>query len=87
MTSRWYVYMVSCRDGTLYTGITTEVERRVAEHNGRGKKGAKYTRVRRPVVLIYKKRCASRSDAAKKEYLLKHMTRKEKLTLIHRKKK
>ena len=77
----WYVYVVRCKDGTLYSGITTDVVRRVAEHND-SKEGARYTRTRRPVTLGYKKRCASRSEASKKEYALKLLTRAEKLALI-----
>lgn len=77
----WYVYVLSCADETLYTGITTDVKRRVLEHNA-GKKGAKYTKTRRPVTLVYKKRCKDRSAALKKEYALKQLSREEKKRLI-----
>jgi putative endonuclease len=50
---RWFIYMVRCADGTLYTGIATDPRRRVAEHNGLGRSGARYTRGRRPVRLVY----------------------------------
>jgi len=53
----WWVYIVSCADATLYTGITTDVERRVAEHNSESLLAAKYTRARQPVVLVYKEVC------------------------------
>ena len=80
--SSWYVYMLRCGDDSLYSGITTDVERRVHEHNTDNKKGAKYTRVRRPVVLVYKKRCKDRSSAAVKEAALKKLSRREKENLL-----
>ena len=79
----YYVYMVKCADGTLYTGIATELERRIEEHNS-SDKGAKYTKVRRPVELVYSETCPDRSTASKREYeIKKKMTRAEKLALIH----
>jgi putative endonuclease len=83
--SSWYVYIVECKDGTLYSGITTDVARRIAEHND-SPKGARYTRARRPVTLVYKRRCASRSDASIKEYALKQLSRIDKQKLIKKKK-
>ena len=85
--SKWYVYMVRCSDDTLYTGITTDLKRRVEEHNGEdaGKgKGAKYTKARRPVELVYRKGCKDKSAASTEEYYLRHKKRseKEKLTSI-----
>ncbi len=75
--------MVKCADDTLYTGIATELERRIEEHNS-SDKGAKYTRVRRPVELVYSEICPDRSSASKREYeIKKKMTRAEKLALIH----
>ncbi|HQU15835.1 MAG: hypothetical protein B7Z66_03300 [Chromatiales bacterium 21-64-14] len=68
----WYVYIVQCRDGTLYTGITTDVTRRVAEHN-HGALGARYTRARRPVHLIYQERSASRAMAARREHAIRRL--------------
>ena len=82
----WWVYMVRCSDSSLYSGVTTDTERRVGEHNGKhesGKdKGAKYTKARRPVTLVYKKRCKDRSTAGKAEAALRKLTKaeKEKLT-------
>jgi len=74
--------MVRCADDTLYTGITTELERRVEEHNS-SDKGAKYTRARRPVVLVFSEAHANRSLASKREYeIKKKMSRKEKIRLI-----
>ena len=75
-----YTYMVKCGDGTLYTGYTTDVLRRTKEHN-RGK-GAKYTRSRLPVELVYYEMYDSKTDAMKREYNLKQLTRVEKLKLI-----
>ena len=78
----YYVYMVQCADKTLYTGIATELERRVKEHN-ESDKGAKYTRVRRPVKLVYSESYPDRSSASKREYeIKKKMTRVEKLKMI-----
>ena len=78
----YYVYIVKCADETLYTGIATELERRIDEHNG-SDKGAKYTRTRRPVILVYSEECTDRSLASKREYeIKKKMSRAEKLKLI-----
>ncbi len=78
----YFVYMVKCADNTFYTGITTELERRIEEHNG-SDKGAKYTRVRRPVSLVYSEEHPDRSSASKREYeIKKKMSRAEKLKLI-----
>jgi len=78
----YYVYMLRCSDNTLYTGITTNLKRREAEHNT-SDKGAKYTRIRRPVKLVYSEEHTDRSTASKREYYIKKkMTRAEKLKLI-----
>ena len=78
----YYVYIVRCADDTLYTGIATELERRIKEHNS-SDKGAKYTRTRRPVSLVYSEEYADRSTASKREYeIKKKMSRAEKLALI-----
>jgi putative endonuclease len=76
----WYIYILECSDGTLYTGITTDVNRRLLEHNSG--KGAKYTRVRRPVVLRALFEAKNRSEASKEEYRIKQLNRTEKLKLI-----
>ena len=79
----YYVYIVRCADETLYTGIATELERRIEEHNS-SDKGAKYTRVRRPVTLVYNEEHPDRSTASKREYeIKKKMNRAQKLTLIN----
>ncbi len=78
----YYVYMLECADGTLYTGIATDVKRRVEEHN-HSDKGAKYTRSRRPVKLVYQEAFEDRSGASKREYhIKKKMCREEKLQLV-----
>jgi len=77
----YFVYIVKCCDNTLYTGITTDVERRVKEHNN-SQKGAKYTKLRRPVKLVYIENRENRSEASKREYAIKKLSRLEKLELI-----
>ena len=74
------MYLLKCADGTFYTGITTDSARRVHEHN-ESVKGAKYTKARRPVVLVYEEVCISRSEAQKKEYELRHRSHAEQQTL------
>ena len=73
------VYIVKCNDGTLYTGISNNVDNRVAKHNSG--KGAKYTKTRRPVCLVYTKVIGTKSDALKEEYRIKQLSRPEKLKL------
>lgn len=77
----WFVYMVHCSDGTLYTGVTTNLNRRLEEHNT-GAAGAKYTRARRPVMLKWFERCESRSSASKREAEIKKLDREQKLRII-----
>ena len=79
---QYSVYIVECADGTYYTGIATDVQRRLLEHNGAKSKGARYTSARSPVSLIYEVRCASRSDALKEELRIKRLTRGQKQMLI-----
>jgi putative endonuclease len=79
--SFWYTYIVRCADGTLYTGVTTDLERRVHEHNHTAR-GARYTRARRPVTLVFYNRHPNRSDACKHEAGLKKMDRKGKEMVI-----
>lgn len=81
---RYYVYILECADKTLYTGIATDIERRVEEHNS-SDKGARYTRARRPVALVYSEAFPDRSSASKREYeIKKKMNRVQKLQLIGR---
>lgn len=76
----WYVYIVKCADNTLYTGVTTNVERRVDEHNS-AKKAARYTRARQPVSLYYYERQDNRSTACKREAQIKRLPKRDKLVL------
>ena len=76
----WYLYILQCGDGSLYTGITTDVEKRLEAH--RSGKGAKYTRGRSPLELKYREGSGTHSDALKRELEIKHLSREEKLTLI-----
>ena len=78
----YFIYILKCSDDTLYTGITTDIKRRVDEHNN-SVKGAKYTKLRRPVALVYSEESEDRSSASKREYAIKKLTRKEKLELIN----
>ena len=82
MDKSWKVYMLRCGDGSLYTGITTDVERRIAEH--RSGKGAKYTRGRAPLELVYREECGDHSAALKREAEIKKMSREEKLKLTEK---
>jgi putative endonuclease len=75
------LYILKCADGTLYTGITTDLKRRIKEHNS-SNLGAKYTRGRRPARLVYSRKYRNRSNASKEEARIKNLTREEKLTLI-----
>ena len=77
----YYLYILKCQDNTLYTGIATNINRRIDEHNS-SDKGAKYTKTRRPVVLVYSKEYKDRSMASKREYEIKKMSRQKKLSLI-----
>ena len=82
--SQWYVYLMRCADNSLYTGVTTNPERRVREHNGKVKgKGAKYTKHRSPVEVIYTEKYPDRSSCSKREYQVKSMSRKDKVKMIY----
>lgn len=81
LPSAWHVYIVRCEDGTYYTGIARDPAKRLDEHNST-KGGAKYTRPRRPVTLVYVEPAASRSAAAKREYQLKKLPLEKKKLLI-----
>jgi len=77
----WYVYILECSDKTFYTGITSDIRRRIEEHNS-SPKGAKYTKGRGPVKLVYLRRKMNKTTASKEEYRIKNLTRKEKLKMI-----
>lgn len=78
----YYVYIVRCRDGTFYTGITTDVARRLDQHNGNRRGGARYTRSRRPVVLMWESLAVTRSVALRLEATMKRMPRQKKMAVI-----
>jgi len=78
----WYVYILQCKDNTFYTGITTDLHRRIEEHNTSAL-GAKYTKGRRPVKLVYSSEHKSRSKASKEECRIKKLNRVEKLVLLN----
>lgn len=80
MEHNWYLYMLRCGDGTLYTGITTDVQRRLETH--RKGTGAKYTRGRGPLTLVYQEFCENHSQALKRELAVKQLTREQKEMLI-----
>ena len=80
MEDKWYVYILRCGDGTLYTGITTDVPRRLQMH--RSGRGAKYTRGRQPLELVYREACEDHSQALKREWQIKQLPRAEKEKLI-----
>ena len=82
MTNSWKLYILRCGDGSLYTGITTDVEKRLAAH--RSGKGAKYTRGRTPVELVYREEHPNRAEASKRDYQIKQLSRAEKLALIEK---
>jgi putative endonuclease len=78
--STWHVYIVRCRDGSLYTGIATDLKARITKHNAG--KGAKYTRSRRPVRLVWSAATRSESAARKREARIKRLSRSEKISLF-----
>ncbi len=80
-SSKWFVYMLRCADNSLYTGVTTDIVRRVQEHN-EAKAGAKYTRAKRPVFLVYEESAESRKAACQREYQLKQLSKTDKEALI-----
>ncbi len=77
----YYVYIVECADGSLYAGITTDLKRRIAEHND-SKLGAKYTSSRRPVKMVYSANFKNRAKASAEEFRIKKLTKSQKLELI-----
>lgn len=81
-SSTWQVYLLRCNDDSLYAGITTDIQRRLQEHNN-SKLGAKYTRARRPVVLVYSESTSDRSRASKREYQLRKLSKTKKEQLVH----
>lgn len=81
-SDRWVVYILECVDGTFYTGVATDLERRLAQHNGELAGGSRYTRVRRPVSVAWSEPAADRSTAQQREAAIKKMSRREKQKVI-----
>lgn len=87
-----FIYILQCADNTLYTGYTTDIEKRMIEHNGEGSTkaarsaGAKYTRGRRPVELVYQESFTTRSEALQREYAIKQLSRLEKQQMVDKRK-
>lgn len=79
--STWYVYFLRCNDNSLYAGITTDLTRRLHQHN-HSKLGAKYTRAKRPVTLAYAETALNKSDASKREYQLRKLAKEKKEQLV-----
>lgn len=80
--NNWYVYIVCCKDHSLYTWVTTNIKNRLRQHNWEIKWGAKYTTSRKPVKLVYLKLVWSKSEACKEEYRIKQLTKREKQQLV-----
>ena len=78
----WFVYILRCADNSLYTGVTTDIGKRLDQHNGVLKNGAKYTRARQPVTLVYQETLTSRSLACQREAVIKRLKKTEKEQLI-----
>lgn len=83
MEGTWYLYILRCADDTLYTGITTDIDRRLEAH--RQGRGAKYTRGRGPLEIVYREVCGSHSQALRRELEIKALSRQEKLALLGQK--
>ncbi|WP_460588802.1 GIY-YIG nuclease family protein [Haliea atlantica] len=80
----WWVYLLRCADGSLYAGVTTDLERRLAQHNGQRPGGPRFTRGRRPVALCWYEPAADRSAAQRREAAIKRLSRTAKLALVSR---
>jgi putative endonuclease len=80
-TGTWWVYLLRCNDNSLYAGVTTDIHRRIDEHNN-SKLGAKYTRARRPVNLAYLEEASNKSTACQREYQIRHLTKLKKEQLV-----
>ena len=80
---KWLIYILECRDGSFYCGITNNIEKRLKQHKGEIKGGAKYTRSHWPCKLVYKEKSASRSEALQREVIIKKMSKDEKQALIN----
>ena len=81
----YYIYMLRCEDNSIYTGITNDMKRRWEEHHNKEEKGAKYTKARLPIELVYFEEFEDKIEAMKREYAIKQLKRREKLILINNK--
>ncbi len=81
-TPMWTVYILHCADGSLYTGVTTDLDKRLAQHRGERPGGARYTRARRPLILVWSCDASDRSQALKREAAIKKLSKQQKLALI-----
>ena len=81
-TKPWFIYILRCADNSLYTGVALDVNKRLDEHNGITKNGAKYTHARRPVKLVYQEPADSRSEACKREYVIRKLKKSQKEKII-----
>ncbi len=81
-SANWFVYILRCADGSLYTGVATDLQRRLQEHNDGGAQGARYTRARRPVSLVYSESAESRSAACRREAAIKKLYKTDKERLV-----
>jgi putative endonuclease len=79
---QWFTYLLRCSDNSLYAGVTTDLKRRLIEHNNSNKLGAKYTRVRRPVTLAYAEKNQNRKTACQREYLIRKLPKQKKEHLV-----
>ena len=80
----WFIYILRCADNSLYTGIALDVNKRLDQHNGVNKNGAKYTKARRPVELVYQETSKTRSEACKREHAIKSLNKSDKELLINK---
>ena len=78
----YYTYMVRCADNSIYTGMTNNLEKRINEHINKSKNGAKYTKTKRPVTLVYYEGYKTKEEAMSREYAIKQLTRQQKLALM-----
>jgi putative endonuclease len=82
MSQHWFTYLLRCNDNSLYAGVTTDLNRRLAEHNNDNRLSAKYTRARRPVTLVYAESCINRQTACQREYQLRKLPKHKKEQLV-----
>ena len=84
VSNPWYVYLIRCANGHLYTGVTTDPQRRLAEHRGEQGKGAKFLKGKGPLTLVWQQPVTDRSSALKAEYFIKQLTKSDKELIVNR---